>query len=151
MSSLLAAAGLGFLIAVLWFDLMYDVQARGHRGPTLPDEVLTSITGYYARVTTAARPMNLLVAATMLITLVSLGWQVVDDGSPVGPAIVLALTAVAVTLAATRTVPTAVRLGTRTGSAEDQSEMARTVLRDHLTCLTLVTIALVTHLATGAA
>jgi hypothetical protein len=53
-----ASAGAGFLLAVLWFDLIFDVQILGHRGEGMPEEVLGSICAYYARVTTAARPMN---------------------------------------------------------------------------------------------
>jgi hypothetical protein len=30
-----AAAGAGFLLAVLWFDLMFDVQTRKHTGDLL--------------------------------------------------------------------------------------------------------------------
>jgi len=56
--------GAGFLLAVLWFDLMFDVQVAGHDGEELPEPVLASIAGYYARVTTAARPMNRLIAST---------------------------------------------------------------------------------------
>ena len=37
------AACAGFLLAVLWFDLMFDVQLRGPRAAALPDEVLISI------------------------------------------------------------------------------------------------------------
>ena len=54
-----------------WFDLMFDVQARGHSGE-LPAEVRDSIAAYYRRVTTAARPMNRLIAAVMVVTLGSL-------------------------------------------------------------------------------
>jgi hypothetical protein len=43
----LAAGGAGFLLAVLWFDLMFDVQALRERGPVLPEAVLTSIAAYY--------------------------------------------------------------------------------------------------------
>jgi hypothetical protein len=57
--------GAGFLGAVLWMDLMFDVQVRGHRGRELPEEVLTSITSYYRRATTQARPMNRLIALVM--------------------------------------------------------------------------------------
>ncbi len=56
-------AGAGFLLAVLWFDLMFDVQTLRHRTGVLPKPVLDSIAGYYGRVTGAARPMNLLIAA----------------------------------------------------------------------------------------
>jgi len=48
-----AAAGAAFLLAVLWFDLMFDVQSRGHMGDPLPSEVLASISAYYRRVTLA--------------------------------------------------------------------------------------------------
>ena len=64
-----AAAGAGFLLAVLWFDLMFDVQTRKHTGEVLPPEVLTSISAYYRRVTTEAYPMNRLVALVMLLRL----------------------------------------------------------------------------------
>ena len=50
-----SAAGCGFLLAVLWFDLMFDVQALRAPEGELPERSLASIAGYYARVTTAAR------------------------------------------------------------------------------------------------
>ena len=67
-----AAAGAGFLLAVLWFDLMFDVQTRKHAGDVLPPEVLTSISAYYRRVTTEAYPMNRLIALVMLLTLAAI-------------------------------------------------------------------------------
>jgi len=62
----IAAAGAGFLVAVLWFDLMFDVQVRKDVGSKLPPEVLASISAYYRRVTTDAYPMNRLVALVMI-------------------------------------------------------------------------------------
>ena len=41
-----AAAGAGFLLAVLWFDLMFDVQTRKYPDEALPAEVLASISAY---------------------------------------------------------------------------------------------------------
>ncbi len=62
-----ATAGAGFLLAVLWFDLMHDVQARPSSADGVLDEaVLRSISGYYARVTTEAHPMGRLVALAMV-------------------------------------------------------------------------------------
>src|SRR5947207_15426615 len=58
-------AGAGFLLAVLWFDLMFDVQVLRHPDGELPETVLASSAGYYRRVTTEARPMNRLVAGGM--------------------------------------------------------------------------------------
>ena len=66
------AAGLSFLLAVLWFDLMFDVQTRGHTGEILPPEVLASISAYYRRVTTEAHPMNRLVSTVMLLTILAI-------------------------------------------------------------------------------
>ena len=68
MSAFVTAGG-GFLLAVLWFDLMFDVQVLAHRERELPDQTLASIAAYYARVTTAARPMNRLVATVMMLAL----------------------------------------------------------------------------------
>jgi hypothetical protein len=53
-----AAAGAAFLLAVFWFDLMFDVQTRKRVENPLPPEVLASISAYYRRVTTDAYPMN---------------------------------------------------------------------------------------------
>ena len=70
--SAFVTAGAGFLLAVLWFDLMFDVQVLRRSEAELPEEVLASIAGYYARVTTRARPMNRLIAAVMLALLAAL-------------------------------------------------------------------------------
>ena len=44
-------AAVGFLIAVLWFDLMFDVQVWPHRrADLLPEPVTESIATYYRRV-----------------------------------------------------------------------------------------------------
>ena len=66
------ASGAAFLICVLWFDLMFDVQTRKHSGNPLPPEVLASISAYYRRVTNEAYPMNRLVALVMVLTLVAI-------------------------------------------------------------------------------
>src|SRR5438552_11950354 len=101
----LTAAGAGFLLAVLWFDLMFDTQVRHHAAPELPREVRDSVAAYYRRVTTTARPMNRLVAAAMLATLVGLVGEVVQgDVRTWIAATSLLLAACAIGLAAGRTV-----------------------------------------------
>ncbi|HET9729233.1 MAG TPA: hypothetical protein VFR41_07430, partial [Acidimicrobiia bacterium] len=76
-----ASFGSGFLLAVLWFDLMFDVQI-GHRSRQPRDEALDSIAGYYRRVTTTSRPMSALVAAVMVVTLAALTGEVAAGDSP---------------------------------------------------------------------
>jgi hypothetical protein len=143
------AAGAGFLVAVLWFDLMFDVQARAG-GAVLPEGVLSSIGAYYARVTTASRPMNRLVAAVMLATTAATVAQVARRESPQWAAWAsLALASGAVGLALTRTVPNAVRLGRRADSPQVQSVLARALLRDHLGCFAAMSAVLVLQLASA--
>ncbi|HTN80193.1 MAG TPA: hypothetical protein VMK16_11005 [Acidimicrobiales bacterium] len=135
----MASAGAGFLLAVLWFDLMFDVQVRGHAGAELPEDVRSSIAGYYARVTTAARPMNRLIALTMLVTLGAEIATLFGDELPAWRATAaLVLTAIGVGLAGAHTVPAAVRLGRRDDAPAFQSELARGILRDHLICVTAI-------------
>lgn len=141
-------AGAGFLLAVLWFDLMFDVQVLGKPGKELPEEVLASIASYYRRVTTAARPMNRLIAAVMLATLAAIGAQLADTHAPAWVGwISLALAASAIARAATRTVPSAVRLGARSDSRARQSALARSLWRDHVGCATAIAGVLVLQLA----
>jgi len=130
------AAGAGFLLAVLWFDLMFDVQALGDHGRTLTEERLSSIASYYARVTTAARPMNRLIAAVMLATLAAIVVEIVDGGVPSAVAWVsLALAGAPIGLAAAHTVPAAVRLGERRDAPDRQRALARAIAREHVLCL----------------
>jgi hypothetical protein len=128
-----AAAGAGFLLAVLWFDLMFDVQSRKHASDPLPTEVLASISAYYRRVTTDAYPMNRLVAVVMLLTLVAIVAELVEGAHPwwIGwVSLVLAGGGVVPTL--TRTVPNARQLGRAHDTPEIQSTLARAICRDHL-------------------
>src|SRR4051812_25376804 len=107
---------------------MHDVQVRGHDGPELPEPVLASIAGYYARVTTGARPMNRLVALAMLGTVVAIVVEIVGGLCPTWlPWVSLVLAVVPIGLAGKRTVPSAVRLGTRADDAAHQSEAARQI------------------------
>jgi len=148
--SAFVTAGAGFLLAVLWFDLMFDVQAAARAGQPLPEEVLASIAAYYARVTTAARPMNRLVAAAMLGTLAAIVAEIVSPGRErwLGWAS-LALAVCAIGLALARTVPTAVRLGTRRDPAVRQGELARAILRQHLVSLAAIAALLALQLGFG--
>jgi len=128
-----AAAGAAFLLAVLWFDLMFDVQSRKHAGAQLPTEVLASISAYYRRVTTEAYPMNRLVALVMLLTLAAIVAETVEGVHPwwIGW-VSLALVGSGVASTLRRTVPNARRLGGAQDTPEMQSTLARAICRDHL-------------------
>lgn len=140
---IVAAAGMGFLLAVLWFDLMFDVQAWPHRrdASTIPEPVVDSIATYYRRVTTDAHPMSRLVALAMLATLVSLIVELVRHGGW-APALALGLVVPPIAFAGARIVPDAVRLGARTGDLEDQRRAVRRILLGHVACWIAVATAL---------
>jgi len=133
----LAILGGGFLLAVLWMDLMFDVQVLAHRDlATLPEEVLASIASYYRRVTTLARPMGHAIGAVMGITLVVVVCEILAGGSARWlDAASLPFCAGPIVLAGARVLPNAVRLGSRADAAAEQTRLARAICRDHLVCL----------------
>ena len=137
---MLAACG-GFLVAIVWMDLIFDVQVLSHRATagTLPEPVLASITAYYRRATTDSRPMSRLIAAAMAIAVIgSLVQLFRGDGSVTTRLLALALCATPAALAAVRVLPNAVRLGQRADDVAIQSALARSICRDHLICLALI-------------
>lgn len=153
MAPLLTACS-GFLFAILWMDLIFDVQVLRHRAAAkdLPEPVLASVAGYYHRATTASRPMGRLIAVVMAILLGTLvfqagrghdsGWLLVVSAVSAGFPVVLALT---------HTVPDAVRLGRRTDSPAEQTRLARSICRDHLVCAGCMLVFLVLWVAYGSA
>ncbi|MCX5738203.1 MAG: hypothetical protein NTZ61_06855 [Proteobacteria bacterium] len=135
MTALLTLGG-GFLLAVVWMDLIFDVQAlRGSRNEPLPEPALASIANYYRRVTTDARPMNLLIGLVMVATVLGTVAALFHGSAALGwRAAALALGALPISLAQRRVFPNAVRLGARSDSPEQQSALARTIARDHVAC-----------------
>ncbi len=137
----LCATGGGFLLAVLWFDLMFDVQVLGHpAAATLPEPVLASIAAYYRRVTTDAAPMGNLVGVVMLITLAVAAATVARArrrrrarrGLPL---LALMVGAAPMLIALFWVLPDAVALGARSGTLSVQSALAWSIFRAHVFCL----------------
>ena len=141
-----AVAGAAFLICVLWFDLMFDVQVRGHDGDTVPAAALASISGYYRRLTEAWR-MSRLVAVVMLLTLLVIVLEIVFGRYHRWIEWISLLAAVsAIGLARVRTIPNASRLGRAVDSPEEQSRLARAIYKDHIYCIAAMTLVLVLQL-----
>ncbi len=133
---LFLACGGGFLVAVIWMDLMFDVLALSSRAEELPEDSLSQVTTYYHRVTTTASPMNLLISAVMAGMVAALAGQLAqqDERWPVAAAS-LAFCGVPIALALWRVFPNAIRLGHRTDSIVVQTRLARSIAIDHLMCL----------------
>jgi hypothetical protein len=144
------SAGAGFLLAVLWFDLMFDVQVLRRAGRELPAEAVESTSAYYRRVTTGASPMNLLIGAVMAAMVGAIAAQIAtDDVANWAGWASLALGGSAMALAATHTYPAAVRLGRRADPVHTQIQLARSIGRDHLFCLAAIVSLLAIQLAAG--
>lgn len=128
----------GFLLAVLWMDLIFDTQAGRpvRRGGKLTEPTLVAIAAYYRRATTTSQPMGRIIALVMVVLL---GALVVEGVSGTAPGWLLITSAVLaggpILLAASRTVPNAVRLGRRTDGPDEQSRLAFAIYRDHIACL----------------
>lgn len=153
MASLLTACS-GFLLAVLWIDLMFDVQVLRYRKLTgeLPEAVLASIAAYYHRATTTSRPMNRLIALVMVALLGALVLQAARGRDPGWLLVTSAvLASIPVMLALMHTVPDAVQLGGRTDSPSEQTRLARSICRDHLLCAACLLAFLVLWVATSVA
>ncbi|MEX2245268.1 MAG: hypothetical protein WEC75_01150 [Dehalococcoidia bacterium] len=142
-------AAAGFLLAVLWFDLMFDVQVLRHRrAPVVPESVLDSIASYYRRVTTTASPMGRLVALAMFVLLAALVTQAARGEVAAWVSIVsLPAALLAIGLAAVRVFGSARRLGARIDLPDVQSALARGILRGHLICLMAMVTLLAVQLA----
>jgi len=141
------AACAGFLLAVLWMDLMFDVQALG--GPAvLPDSVLHSIAAYYARATTASWPMGAAIGSVMIVAVTGALVRLVrEPEARRRHALALVLVAAPVALALLRVFPNAVRLGASTDPVPVRSDLARTILHGHLFCLASVAAFLIVQLS----
>lgn len=148
---LLRVASAGFLLAVLWFDLMFDVQVLGAASAdgSLPPPVVASIAAYYKRVTTDAWPMGALVGSVMMLLLAAtlpLVWR-----RPTVGLASLALAGVPIALALGRVLPNAALLGRLEGPPAADAALATQVCWDHILCFAGVLAFLVLQLATARA
>jgi hypothetical protein len=133
MPYVLIACG-GFLVGVLWMDLLFDVQILR----IAPEHAVDVIAGYYENATLRAYPMNRLISLIMIVTVLGAIYQLVRGRIERAQAAAMILSGSAVGLALTRVVPNAMLIGTRPGSLDDQIALARAICVDHMICLALM-------------
>jgi hypothetical protein len=133
--------GGGFLLSVLWMDLLFDSQVVGESGPTLSDQSLSSIRHYYQRIQTDKSPLLILIAGVMLVTILTAvydlvravkrrGWQMAALFSSSAPIVFAQLVI----------IPQAALLGSGQESLKIQSELARSIFLEHLVCIASITV-----------
>ena len=128
---------LGFCVAILYLDLVFDVSAVPYRKTktALPAEVLTPITTYYRYVT--RNPWLLIfvmsVALTCIVTELVLGLAPRWVG--IASLVLFGLTAL---LAVARVIPGATRLASGKDGAEQQTRVAHSMFAYHVVFLALV-------------
>jgi len=84
----------------------------------------------------------------MLGTIAAIIVQLGQGDAPRWAAVLsLVLAASAIVTAAVHTVPSAMRLGTRSDTDKGQTRLARSIFRDHLLCITAVAVVLFLQLA----
>ena len=136
---LFLGVGGGFLVAVIWMDLMFDVLALApapQGGQPLPEETLSTIATYYRRVTTDAAPMNMFISVMMAGIVGVLARRLVYSSTDFAvDALSLGLCGVPIVLALGRVFPNAIRLGSRKDTLLVQGRLARSIAIDHLLCL----------------
>jgi hypothetical protein len=127
-------ACIGFLFAVLYIDLTFDVSAVAYRRSktALPNEVLDPITHYYGRIT--RNPYVLVVV--MLTTIICIGAEIVYGLAPqwVGYSSLL-LMGVSILASTLKVIPTAQRIGSGKDLAELRTPLIHSMMPFHVLLL----------------
>jgi hypothetical protein len=125
---------LGFMMAVLYIDLMFDVSAAPYRNTkrALPKEILDPVTHYYGRIT--QNPYVLMFV--MLTTTLCIGAEIIYGPTPKWAAYAsLALMGLSMVTGTLKVIPTAQRLGSGQDSEDERTRMIHGMLPFHLVLL----------------
>jgi len=138
MSVLILFACIGYLLAVLWIDLIFDSLVLPHHGKeSLPEEVLATMASFFKRLTHKPRLIFMIMISMFTIVILQIGQGTVPAW--VGWAS-LVLVTVPRGYANARVMPTARRLRARTDQPEKQSELARSLFAMHTFSFILMTL-----------
>ena len=125
---------LGFMMAVLYIDLMFDVSAAPYRksAAALPAEILDPITHYYGRIT--QNPYVLMFV--MLVATLCIGAEIVYALAPKWAAYAsLFLMGLSMLTGTLKVIPTAQRVGSGRDDADARTRMIHGMLPFHIVLL----------------
>ena len=122
---------IGFMLAVLYIDLMFDVSAAPYRhtGTTIPKEVLDPITNYYGRITQNPYVLMFVMLTTTLCIVTEIVYGLAPRWVGYSSLILMGMSLVAGTL---KVIPTARRLGANKDSDDVRTRMAHSLLPFHV-------------------
>jgi hypothetical protein len=128
---------LGFMIAVLYIDLSFDLLSLPHRksGAEIPVGSLGPVVGYYGRIT--QNPYLLMFV--MMTNTICIIWEIVYDLVPRAisyPS--LLLMGAAMILGSARVIPAATKLSKAGLTAEEKTRLAHSLFPAHIILLILV-------------
>lgn len=137
MPALILFLSIGFLLAVLLTDMIFDSLALPYRGrkQTLPEDVLATMAHYYRRVTSIPYPLFVVMLTLLTMILLQIIQRRMADW--VGWTS-LALFLSSAGFAVAFIIPTASRLGSRKDDVEKQSELARLLFPAHAAFFVLI-------------
>lgn len=141
---------IGFMLAVLYIDLMFDVTAvpYRHTGKLLPAEVLEPIRRYYGRIT--QNPYVLMFV--MLTATICFVLQIVYDLAPRWAAYSsLVVMAVAMVTGSASVIPKAQRIGSGKESDDVQTRLVHGMFPSHIVLLVCVLLLAVIQLRAAGA
>jgi hypothetical protein len=133
---------IGFMLAVLYIDLMFDVTAVPYRREktTLPKEVLDPITLYYGRITQNPYVLMFVMLTTTICLVAEIMYALVPRWVGYASLILMALAMLGGSL---KVIPSAQRLGSRRDPADTQTSLVHGMLPAHiflLVCILLLAI-----------
>lgn len=132
---------LGFMMAVLYIDLMFDVSAAPYRksNAPLPKAVLDPITHYYGRITQNPYVLMFVMLTAALCIGSEILYSLVPRWASYSSLFLMGLSMMTGTV---KVIPTAQRLGAGTDSEEVRTRMIHSMLPFHV--ILLINILLLT-------
>ena len=128
---------IGFCIAVLYMDLVFDISALPYRKAkaNLPKEVLDPIITYYRYITKNPWLLFFVLLTTAISITAEIVFKLVPD--PIGYSSI-ALIGIVVMLGILRVIPTAQRLASGKDTEEKQTSLVHSMFPYHIVLLILV-------------
>jgi hypothetical protein len=138
---------IGFMIAVLYMDLVFDISALPHRGAKgpLPPHVLEPIATYYRYITRNPYLLMFVMVTTLTCVIAQILYGVVPRWAGYSSLFLIVLAMAAGTI---KVIPTAQRLATGKDSVEQQTRMVRSIFPFHILLLISILLLAVVQFST---